>query len=227
MPRVPAAGGQGNGVVFPGRSKHAVARGLDVHGPSPLPSPRLAAHTRSHTPGQVRVLPSSLSSLPHPDRLKLRVRKLGAMNRDSRFKGKQALHTLGSLPVTSPTQQESLLPAVFPPHSPGTASFVPNILSAHGCRGNGIHGDAASAIGGCGRGWTQNLTTAGGTGLCGGDAGEGPDPALGQGSTAAGTGGGSEAGGAAALERSHSVRKNPPPDTSSLPEVTQAAPAHP
>lgn len=54
------------------------------------------------------------------------------MNLDSRFKGKNQLHTLGSLPVTSSTQQGSLLPTVSPPHSSGTSSFIPNILMPAG-----------------------------------------------------------------------------------------------
>lgn len=64
-----------NGVVFPRRNKHAVGRRC-VHGSSSLPSPQaISIHSLTHT--YARWIPSSLISLPHPDRWGLRVRKLG------------------------------------------------------------------------------------------------------------------------------------------------------
>lgn len=106
-----------------------------MHGLQLTGCPSGCQHTLAptHTCAGTGGTPSSLISLPHPDRLRLRGRKLGAMNLDSRFKGeKPASHTLGRLPVTSPPQQGSLLPTVFPPHSARTSAFIPNILMPTG-----------------------------------------------------------------------------------------------
>lgn len=190
---------------------------LDVHGPRSLPSPQ-AISTRScdtHL-GRHRGIPPPLLSLPHPDRLGFGVRKLGTMNRDSGFNQKTSITHLGEPPCHLP--HPAGLPA---PHCvPSTQLWHLLIHSKHlqcpqvlgiwnPMRCCLCHWRLGFAGGG---GWTQNLTTAGGMGLCGGNPGEWHDPALGQGST--GRGG------------QVLVGRTPPPDTSSLTDFTQATPAH-
>lgn len=73
--------------VFPReQNKPAVGRKPDVHRASSLLL-RLSAHPRpTHTGAAMGRTPLSLSSLPHPSRLGLRVRKLEPMNPDATFK---------------------------------------------------------------------------------------------------------------------------------------------
>lgn len=89
---------------------------------------------------------------------------------------------------------------MFPPHSSGTSSFIPNILGAQGCRGYGIHREAASALevrvgemdtkSDDDNWWNWAVLR---------EPKERPDPALGQGSTAASISGALKQGGGSCL----------------------------
>lgn len=92
MPIIQEAGGQENGVFFPGsRTNLQWAGNLDLHRASSLPLRLSAPPCPTHTGAAMGGTPSSLSFLPHPNRLGLRVRKLEPMNPDSTFKGSISL----------------------------------------------------------------------------------------------------------------------------------------
>ena len=115
MPTVQEARSQENGVFSQGAQGESSGQETWTC-TAQLPVPQLLARLSQQTHAAPGGAPSSLNCHPHPNRLGLRVRKLGTLNPYSTFKGSTSFTHQWEPPCHLPYAQGSLLPTV-PPHT--------------------------------------------------------------------------------------------------------------